>query len=110
MEAIKYKLRKEHEDSQIITKSESGQEVLIHKDNFTDYWAEQMLANGQAHLIEIKPQFKPELVEKKSFVHVSENVIISTFGKEQTGEIEQKPTANEPELKRKPGRPSKVKQ
>lgn len=110
MEAIKFKLRSEHENAQIITKSESGQEVLINKENFTDYWAERMIANGQSHLVEVRPSFKPEMLEKKSFVHVSENVIISTFPNELTEKSEQKPTANDQELKRKPGRPAKLRE
>lgn len=104
----KWLLKPEFINAQVITKSESGQDVLIDKTNFSDYWAERMLVNGQGHLIQLSANYKPDM-EKKSFLHITENVIISTFGKEQTEKSEQKEIAEPQELKRKRGRQPKQK-
>lgn len=90
----KYILNPKFANAQMFAKTESGQEVLITKDNFNDYWAERMLEGGQNHLVMVSNEFvAASEFEKKTFVQVTENVIISTLRSELTENKEQKPTA-----------------
>ena len=76
---MKFKLKREHENSQIITKDKSGNDVLVTKHEFNDHFAELMLANNLGHLIELNPFYEATLDnEKKTFTQVTENVIALT--------------------------------
>lgn len=75
----RFKLKREHENSQIITKDKHGNDVLITKHEFNDYFAELMLANNLGHLIEINPIYSEAIEsEKKTFTQVTEGVIALT--------------------------------
>ena len=101
----KYILNPQYVNAQMFAKTESGQEVLITKENFNDYWAERMLAGGQNHLVQVSSEFiAASEFEKKTFVQVTENVIISTLRSELIEESKPKPTAKKQVSKRKGGK------
>lgn len=105
----KYILNPKFLNSQMFAKTESGQEVLITKDNFNDYWAERMLEGGQNHLVQLSNEYiSATEVEKKTFIQVSENVIISTLRKELIEESEPKKTARVRKSKQKDGQQLKA--
>jgi len=90
---MKFKLKREHENSQIITKDKHGNDVLVTKHTFNDYFAEMMFANNLGHLIEINPLYSESLDnEKKTFTQVTENVIALTSNPLPTDLEPQKPT------------------
>lgn len=106
----RYVLNPAHANDTIITRAESGQEVIVTKDTFNDYFAERMIACGQDHLVMVNPHYTESMKsEKKSFVQISENVISSTLIKDLTDENQQSETAKGLELKRRPGRQPKPK-
>lgn len=77
---MKFKLKKEHYESKIITKDKHGNDVLVDKHSFNDYFAELMFATGQGHLIELNPLYNEAIDnEKKTFNQVTENVIALTY-------------------------------
>jgi len=91
----RFKLKREHENSQIITKDKHGNDILITKHEFNDYFAECMLANNLGHLIEINPLYKEIEDEKKTFNQVSEGVIVLTSNPLQTESKPQEQTQKE---------------
>lgn len=106
METPKYYLKKEHENSTIITRNKEGRDVLVTKNNFNDYFAELMLANNQHHLVQLNHLYDEKSVsEKKTFTQISEDVISLTSTPEQIAERGQKQIVNEQESKPKRGRP-----
>ena len=77
---MKFRLKKEFQNSQIFCKDKSGNEVLITSADFNDYFAELMLANNQGHLIELNAMYEQMLIdEKKTFQQVTEDVIALTY-------------------------------
>jgi hypothetical protein len=77
---MKFKLKKEFENSQIFCKDKHGNEILITAKDFNDYFAELMLANNQGHLVELNPMYEEMLTdEKKTFQQVTEGVIALTY-------------------------------
>lgn len=100
----KYILNPAHVNDTIITKTTDGHEIVVTKANFNDYFAECMLRCGQTHLVKTNAEYKEELVEKKTYVQISENVILSTLPVDQIGKPEQNQTANEPESNQKGGK------
>lgn len=108
METPKYYLKKEHENSTIITRNREGREVLVTKNNFNDYYAELMLANNQHHLIQLNHLYdEKSALEKKTFTQISEGVISLTSTPEQIAEKGQSQIVKESESKPKRGRPFK---
>ncbi len=106
----KYFLKPEFEKAQIITKNKEGRDVLVTSDTFNDYFAQLMLDNNQGHLITLNRLYDPQSEsEKKTFTQVSETVISLTLHPEKIAETLQNQTVQEPESKRKPGRPFKAK-
>jgi hypothetical protein len=90
---MKFKLKREHENSQIITKDKSGNDVLVTKHEFNDHFAELMFANNLGHLIEINPLYEEILSEeKKTFTQVTENVIALTSNPLLSESEQPKPT------------------
>lgn len=75
----KFKLKREHSESKIITKDKHGNDVLVDKYSFNDYFAELMFATGQGHLVELNPLYSEAIESKKKTFHqVTENVIALT--------------------------------
>ena len=53
----RYILNPTYANDTIITRAESGQEVIVTRDTFNDYFAERMIACGQDHLVMINPHY-----------------------------------------------------
>ena len=103
-------LKPEFIDNQIITKTSDGTEILVTSQTFNDYFGDLMFKNGQHHLLRINPQWsESQNTEKKTFVPITEGHILLTSKPEEIVERLQNQTANEPTLKRKPGRQPKAK-
>jgi len=107
---MKYRIKSEFLECNIITKDKSGNDVLINKTNFNDYLANLIFINGQGHLIEPNPHHNIEFEEKKTFEQISENVIALTYDPLQNEENNSVQIPQEQELKRKRGRQPKVKE
>jgi len=107
---MKFRIKSEFLDCDIITKDKSGNDVLVNKNNFNDYFANLMFLAGQSHLIEQNPHHNVEFEEKKTFEQLSENVIALTYNPLQTEESNSKEIPQEQELKRKRGRQPKAKE
>jgi len=103
---MKFKLKREHENSQIITKDKSGNDVLITKHEFNDHFAELMLANNLGHLIEFNPLYEEAIDnEKKTFTQVTEGVIALTSNPLLTELEQQKQTPKKRGLRSDAGKP-----
>ena len=103
---MKFKLKREHENSQIITKDKHGNDVLVTKHSFNDYFAELMLACNLGHLIELNPLYSESLEnEKKTFTQVTDNVIALTSNPLKTDLPPQKEMPKERGLRSDAGKP-----
>ncbi|MEY2867793.1 MAG: hypothetical protein RIR01_193 [Bacteroidota bacterium] len=107
---MKFRIKSEFLECDIITKDKSGNDVLVNKNNFNDYFANLMFLAGQSHLIEQNPHHNIEFEEKKTFEQLSENVIALTYNPLQIEESNSKEIQQEQELKRKRGRQPKAKE
>ena len=107
---MKFRIKSEFLECDIITKDKSGNDVLVNKNNFNDYFANLMFIGGQGHLIEPNPHHDIEFEEKKTFEQISDNVIALTYNPLSTEENNLKETAKEKESPRKRGRQPKVKE
>lgn len=101
----KFRLKKEHKEKKIITKSKDGNDVLITRENFNDYFADLLLTNGMGYLIERNPEYDVTTEEKKTFVQMSENVIALTYDPMQIDGKEQKETAKQRKSRSDAGKP-----
>jgi len=106
---MKFRIKSDFLDCDIITKDKSGNDVLVNKNNFNDYFANLMFIGGQGHLIEPNPHYDIKFEEKKTFEQISENVIALTYDPLQTEESNSVETAQEQESKPKRGRQPKAK-
>ena len=107
---MKFRIKKEFIDCNIITKDKSGNDVLITQLNFNDYFANMLFVNGQGHLIEMNPNHDKENEnQKKTFEQISENVISLTYNPLEIGENNSQEIPKEQESKRKRGRQPKAK-
>jgi hypothetical protein len=107
---MKFRIKKEFIDCNIITKDKSGNDVLITQLNFNDYFANMLFVNGQGHLIEMNPNHDKENEnQKKTFEQISENVIALTYNPLETEENNSKEIPKEQVLNRKRGRQPKPK-
>lgn len=107
---MKFRIKKEFIDCNIITKDKSGNDVLITHLNFNDYFANMLFVNGQGHLIEMNPNHDKENEnQKKTFEQISENVIALTYNPLEIGENNSQEIPKEQVLKRKRGRQPKPK-
>ena len=107
---MKFRIKSEFLECDIITKDKSGNDVLVNKNNFNDYFANLMFLAGQSHLIEQNPHHNVEFEEKKTFEQLSENVIALTYNPLQTEESNLIETPKEQTSKPKRGRQPKVKE
>lgn len=107
---MKFRIKSEFLECDIITKDKSGNDVLVNKNNFNDYFANLMFLAGQSHLIEQNPHHNIEFEEKKTFEQLSENVIALTYDPLKTEESNSQEIPKEQELKRKRGRQPRVKE
>lgn len=106
---MKFRIKSDFLDCDIITKDKSGNDVLVNKHNFNDYFANLMFIGGQGHLIEPNPHHDIEFEEKKTFEQISENVIALTYDPLLTEENNLNEIPKEQESKRKRGRQPKAK-
>jgi hypothetical protein len=106
---MKFRIKSDFLDCDIITKDKSGNDVLVNKNNFNDYFANLMFIGGQGHLIEPNPHYDIKFEEKKTFEQISENVIALTYDPLQTEESNSVETPQEQESKPKRGRQPKAK-
>lgn len=107
---MKFRIKSEFLECDIITKDKSGNDVLVNKNNFNDYFANLMFMAGQSHLIEPNPHHDIEFEEKKTFEQLSENVIALTYNPLQAEESNSVETPKEQTSKPKRGRQPKVKE
>lgn len=107
---MKFRIKREFIDCDIITKDRSGNDVLVNKLNFNDYLAELLFACGQGHLIELSGEVENELIEKKTFQQLSESTIALTYDPLKKEESNSNETPKEQESKRKRGRQPKAKE
>ena len=107
---LKFRIKSEFLECDIITKDKSGNDVLVNKNNFNDYFANLMFISGQGHLIEQNPHYSIKFEEKKTFEQLSENVIALTYNPLQTEESNLIETPKEQTSKPKRGRQPKVKE
>jgi len=106
---MKFRIKSDFLDCDIITKDKSGNDVLVNKNNFNDYFANLMFIGGQGHLIEPNPHYDIKFEEKKTFEQISENVIALTYNPLKTEENNSVETPKEQESKPKRGRQPKAK-
>jgi len=106
---MKFRIKSDFLDCDIITKDKSGNDVLVNKNNFNDYFANLMFIGGQGHLIEPNPHYDIKFEEKKTFEQISENVIALTYDPLKTEESNSVETPQEQESKPKRGRQPKAK-
>lgn len=86
-------LKTEFANCNIITKNRDGRETLVTKDTFNDMFAQMMLDNNQGHLITENVMYKKdELLEKKTFVELSDTSILLTSNTELIEEKQPKKT------------------
>lgn len=101
----KFSLKPEYVDCKIHTKLDDGTEVLIDKFNFTDFYAEVLLKNNQAHLININPNWQDsDEAKKKSFQQLTPNVISLTQRTQSRDEKKQSETSDAQKSKPNVGR------
>jgi len=60
---MKFRIKSEFFECDIITKDKSGNDVLVNKNNFNDYFANLMFLAGQSHLIEQNPHHNIDFEE-----------------------------------------------
>ena len=106
----KFILKPEYLDCDIITRTSDGTEILVTKHTFNDHFGEMMFRNGQEKLMLINPRWTDsDNTEKKSYVQITEDVILLTSIPEMIVKKLQSKTLNEQASKPRRGRPPQVK-